>query len=186
MAVLIEAISVVVPVSVLEEKYPGGLDAYERDCPNRTFCCDGKLTRVGFMTPPDVGAFITGLERKGLEPFAAGCWKDVAVVDQQSGQSTAPCDWLAGGRKFDGPVFALLKEDKNKQIDIYLPAGWQFEGSLSQQYNYVPVEEASERLEFLRSEGTIDYYRDRETGKEVTIGRTSGSKNPASSVGEPN
>ena len=186
MAVLIEALSVVVPVSVLEEKYPGGLEAYERDCPNQTFCCDGKLTRVGFMTPDDVGAFVMGLQQKGLEPFGDNCWNDVAVVDQRTHSTTVPCDWLSCGWKFDGPAFACLRGDDTAPFDIYIPAGWQFEGSISQTCGHVPVEQMSERLEFLRSEGTIDYYLDRETGKEVTIGRTSGTQAPVSSVGEPN
>ncbi len=71
MAVLIEGISVVVPVDVLEEKYPGGLDAYANDCPNQTFCCDGELTRVGFMTPVDVGLDKHKLKPEKLLDFAA-------------------------------------------------------------------------------------------------------------------
>ena len=54
MPVLLEAISVIVRRETLERKYPGGVDGYARDCPNRTFCADEYLTRVGFTGPPDV------------------------------------------------------------------------------------------------------------------------------------
>ena len=178
MAVLVEALSVVIRVSTLEEKYPGGLDAYARECPNRTFCCDGQITRVGFMTPTDVRAFVMSLQRKGLEPFGDDCWNDVAVVDQQSTRTTAPCDWLMSGRKFDGPVFACLKGDDAAPIEIRVPVGWKYEGSLSQQYGYVPKEEMPERMVFLRSEGMQDFYLDRATGKEVCVGRTSREPRP--------
>jgi hypothetical protein len=66
MCVLVEAISVVVPIAVLEKKYPRGAAQYERDCPNGTYCADEHLTRVGFMVPGDVGAFVERLSRLGL------------------------------------------------------------------------------------------------------------------------
>jgi hypothetical protein len=171
MAVLIEAISVVVPVDVLEEQYPGGCAAFEAYCPNSTFCCDGHLARVGFMTPADTGAFIGELERKGLTPMDSGRWRDLAVVDQHSKSATAPCDWLSVGYKFDGPVFALLEGDNREPIEIAVPAGWRFEGSLSQQGIFTPSEQKEKRYEFLRTEGMVEVYRDRETGKEVFVGR---------------
>ena len=82
MAVFIEYINVVAPVSVIEERYPGGMAAYKADCPNRTFCCDGHLTRIGFMGPPEVGEFLNRLIGLGLQPQEGKAWKDVAVVDQ--------------------------------------------------------------------------------------------------------
>ena len=41
MAVIIEDLNLIVRVSTLEEKDPGGLEQYCRDCPNDSFCCDG-------------------------------------------------------------------------------------------------------------------------------------------------
>ena len=37
MSVLVEAINVIVRKETLEHKYPGGLQAYEKDCPNKSF-----------------------------------------------------------------------------------------------------------------------------------------------------
>ena len=66
MAVLVEAISVVIRLETLAEKYTGGVDQYAQDCPNGTFCMDGNIVRVGFMSPDDVNAFIGNLERLGF------------------------------------------------------------------------------------------------------------------------
>jgi hypothetical protein len=56
MAVLVEALSVVVRRSAIEERYPGGLEAYRAIFPH-TFCMDDHLTRVGFMRQRDVQLF---------------------------------------------------------------------------------------------------------------------------------
>src|SRR5262249_59375789 len=50
----------------LERKYPGGLEAYEGNCPNKSFCADDYLTRVGFMHPTDVAEFIDRLVSLGF------------------------------------------------------------------------------------------------------------------------
>lgn len=47
MAVLAEMYGVVVRVRTLDGKYPGGVEAYEHDCPNRTRCSDGEVCRIG-------------------------------------------------------------------------------------------------------------------------------------------
>jgi hypothetical protein len=95
MSVLVEAISVVVQRHTLEQSYEAGVDGYERDCPNATFCADEHLTRVGFMTPSDVRAYVTALENLLGLVFIddSGEFQDVAVVDQRSGP-TAACRWL--------------------------------------------------------------------------------------------
>jgi len=120
-AVFIEFINVVVPVSVLEEKYTGGLDGYVQDHGRSTYCCDGHLTRVGFMAPPLVGEFIEELEQKGLQPLEGKRWKDVAVVDQLFRRPTAPCDWIHVGVAPDGRVFACLKEHEDEPGLICVP-----------------------------------------------------------------
>ena len=95
MAVLIMFTNVVVPVSVLEERYPGGFAGYRRDCAgDRSYCCDGHLTRVGFMSADDVEDFVCDLERKGLQLQENGTWKDAAVVDVLAKAPTLPCDWV--------------------------------------------------------------------------------------------
>jgi len=45
-AILIEAISVVIKRSVIDNKFPGGWEAFAEDCPNQTLCADSALARV--------------------------------------------------------------------------------------------------------------------------------------------
>jgi len=174
MAVLIEAISVIIRADALREKFPGGLDAFMTIIPNRTFCFDGELARVGFMTPQDVNTFVTQLEQAGLEFVHAGKTVDFAVVDQHQGL-TAPCDWLEFGRvavnaKGDKITACLLAT--GQATKIHIPEGWKFEGSLSDSGHFVPNQDIDKNLEYLRSENGVDVYLDKTTGKEVYIGRT--------------
>ena len=92
MAVLIEAISVVIKATTIVERYPGGWEAFEADPPNRTLCADGELIRVGFMTPDDVRAFVDTLAIHGIKYQGDGKAVDVVVADQQTGL-LFPCDW---------------------------------------------------------------------------------------------
>lgn len=90
MAILIEGISVVIRAEALLKKYRGGWNAFLAIVPNNTLCSDNELTRVGFMTPQDVGAFVNKLEQAGLEFLRSGNAVDLVVVDQLRG-STTPC-----------------------------------------------------------------------------------------------
>lgn len=66
MAILIEAISVVVRINALHRNYEGGRRAFEENAPNKTLCSDDEIARVGFMAPADARAFAEALERNGL------------------------------------------------------------------------------------------------------------------------
>lgn len=51
MAVLVEAISVIVRRDALDARYPGGSDRYVADCPNATTCADAHFVRVRWCYP---------------------------------------------------------------------------------------------------------------------------------------
>jgi hypothetical protein len=85
MAVLVEAISVVVRVDTIGDRYPGGWLAFEKDVPNQTLCCDNELARVGFMNPKDCRSFVDRLEAVGIIHLKNGNSQDVVVVDQCKG-----------------------------------------------------------------------------------------------------
>jgi hypothetical protein len=42
-------------------------------------------------------------------------------------------------------------------------------------FAFVPMPDVDKRLQFLRSENGVDVFLDRDTGKEVFIGRTNSS-----------
>ncbi len=145
-------------------KYAGGIEGYERDCPNATFCSDDHLSRIGFMMRCDADFFVAQLAAKGFTPFRNGAAEDVTIVSQAEGP-LQPCGWLELGR-YRGASIAWLTG--SKVGDLHAPTGWSLEDSLT----WTPAEEAKHRLEFVRSQDLLDVYRDKETGKEIYVGRT--------------
>jgi hypothetical protein len=174
MAVLIEAISVVVKRASIEAKYPGGLEAFVKNAPNRTLCGDSAIVRLGFTTPADVEAFVKELERNKLAYLASGKTEDLVVVDQQRG-CLAPCDWAAFGHiKLEGDAtrqVAALRAKAAWDDPLVMPAGWSHEGSLSQKHSFVPTGQIEEKLKFQRSEAGVDVYLETATGNEVYVSR---------------
>jgi len=186
MAVLVEAISVIARRDAIEAKYPGGWSAFLAGTPNATLCYDDEIARIGFMVPQDVEAFISHLTGNGLTFLVNDKAEDIAVVDQQRGPTT-DCDWLefaklpfgqAGGKVsacwfFDRPRIAAGVHFRGKSIDLATPPGWKFEESLSHRFGFVPNEQVDDRLQFVRKDNGVDVFLDRETGKEVYVGRRS-------------
>lgn len=125
MSVLVEAISVVVRRTTLQEKYPGGFAAYRADCPNQTFCADAYLARVGFMDPSDVQQFVGHLQMRGLEFLVDGAVADIAVLDQLRGP-TMSCEWLRFARNADGTALCWLNGEEPG--DLAAPTGWESNG----------------------------------------------------------
>ena len=174
MAVLIEAISVVILAEAIVEKFPGGLDAFEQIVPNQTLCADGEIARVGFMTPQDVEAFVKELQCGGLEFLRDGESVDIAVVDQLRGPISR-CSWLEFGHANlgdEGPLVAACRRTGSQIMEISYPLGWNFDTSLSANSGFIPTEDIQDDLVYLRHENGLDVYYNMKTGKEVYIGRT--------------
>ena len=164
MAVLIDAYSVVVRNSSLAALYPGGIEAYERDRPNATFCTDGRVSRIGFMVLSDAKRFVAELAAKGLTPARGGSAEDVAIVSQPDGL-LQPCEWLQIDH-YRGVMIAWLAG--SEKGDLYAPPGWTFDTRLERRL----ATEIGQNLEFVRSEDSIDVYREIATGRELFVGRT--------------
>ena len=134
MAVLVEAISVVVRIDAIEARYAGGWEAFRGAVPNATLASDTEVARIGFMTPNDIEAYIRHLEANRLVFIQGGTSIDIAVVDQQRGP-TKPCAWLDWGHvPIGGGQVAACKLKDSKMMTLITPEGWKFEGSLSQTY----------------------------------------------------
>jgi hypothetical protein len=171
MAVLVEAISVLVKVAALEERFPGSWEGFRAAAPNATLCSDGEIARLGFMAPQDVEACVKQLERHGLVFLADGIAVDIAVADQQRGLTTR-CDWIECGQvTADGNRIAAARLAGSEVPTVATPVGWSFEGSLSQTFGFVPGDDPGRALDFVRSEDGAEIYRSRLTGKLVHIGR---------------
>jgi hypothetical protein len=173
MAVLVEAISVIVKVSSLEEHYPGGWAGFRDASPNQTLCCDNEIARVGFMVPDDVRSFVDGLERCGLTYVDNDQAVDICVVDQQRGPMKRS-EWLEFGKiELKGGLISACKLAGSGSNQVFTPDGWTFEGSLSQSFGFSPTESNNAGMRFLRHENGLDVYFNELSGKEVYVGRAS-------------
>ena len=174
MAVLIEAENVVIRNATAERILPGGLPAYEKQCPNRTFCTDGQISRVGFMTRADAVAYIDHLAALGFSrPTAAGS-PEVALVGEVGGLAF-PCDWLQLGQMSLGSngkmKFAWLRGAD--VTSVVAPPGWK-----PAQTTPLSAERLAE-LEYLGTKDHLDVYRDRKTGQLSYVARTQQGAPPA-------
>jgi hypothetical protein len=184
MAVLVEALSVIVRRDAINTRFVGGWDAFLAIVPNNTLCFDEDLVRVGFMTPADTEAFVKNVEREGLRFLCDERSVDIAVVDQMRGL-TMPAQWLefaylslgeAGNRVaacwlFEGPRIAAGIHIPSKGMALVTPKGWVYERSLSSNFTFVENENIQEKLKFLRREDGMDVYLDRTTEKELYLAR---------------
>ena len=108
---------------------------------------------------------------------------DIAVVDQLQGPTT-PCNWLEfmrtdyqgegeisvcwfyeGERPYEGIYL------KNMNMKLHLPNGWNYEISLSKQFQFIPTVKGSSKYKLLRRENGVDVFLDLVTGEEVFSGR---------------
>lgn len=177
MAVLVEAISVLVTHSALQERFPGGQAAYQQTCPNSSYCSDGKICRVSFMVFEDAVRYTNALAKHGFaEPWSNGS-REIAVVDESEGFLT-PCDWLRidlrtflddQGRVFGATIAGLPDEEP---VTFSAPAQWR-----PRRFERVTKEDLEQNYEVLRVDrtpdngGTVVAYRHRETGGVIYVGR---------------
>jgi len=150
MAVLCEAISVIVRRDSIEEFFLGGWEEFLKIIPNSTMCTDGELVRVGFMEPKYVEEFVHAIVDRGLQfkPLMNPLddlrnIDDLAVVDQMTGL-TGECSWLEQTRLpigeskvevlicwlFEGERIASGIHMTGKSMDLYTPEGWSPENSI--------------------------------------------------------
>jgi hypothetical protein len=174
MAVLIEAISVVIRADALLAAYKDDWDAFKDTVPNETMCADGGLVRVGFMSPEDVEGYVRKLSEAGLIYLDDGAAKDLVVVDQMRGPMV-PCEWIEFGHvNLDNDPskrVAVCSLEGSTQSDLLQPEGWTFAGSLSESFGFAPNQHIEKSLTFLRRENGLDVYLNQVTGKEVYVGR---------------
>lgn len=174
MAVIVEGISVVIRCDAIRDRHVGSLKAFMAELPNESFCADGELARVGFMSPSDAKAYVEHLGRRGLCYAVDGIAKDLVVVDQRTGMR-ANCTWALFGStdwEKDPKRPIVVCAALPTHVDgVVVPRGWIFERSLSARHRYVESSRMGE-MKFLRHEGGVDVYVDPATGDEHYVGRS--------------
>src|SRR4051812_21544345 len=100
MAIELEFINLIIPVQVIEQKYPGGWDACIRDHAKsigRVVWYVDNLFRTGAMDPDLMDNLITKWTRLGFQATEsignAVCWKDFCMVTSY-GASKYDCPWI--------------------------------------------------------------------------------------------
>ncbi len=141
MAVLVEAISLIIRRDAIERSYPGGWDAFAN--PYRAsgvFCYDSEIARTGFMNPLDVTDYGKHLQAKGLVfRDENGAAVDFVVIDQLTGPTT-PCPWIEVIRcQVPGGIVSAARLKGSKVDKLSLPSAWNFDKSMSKNFVFIPT-----------------------------------------------
>lgn len=189
MAVIAEAISVIIKDSSIKTHLIGGIDAFRRSIPNSTYCSDNEIHRVGFMAPDDTKKYVSLLEKNGLTFLQNGGFQDIAVVDMLIGP-TMGCSWLGFVRSklFEGSIefknadkdFSVtwllpkigvygIPLDADREFKISVPEGWTPDKAIYGD-NFIPLEKLKSRLIELGNEDGLIKFLDANGGKLVYHG----------------
>jgi len=175
MAVVIEATTIVVLLSALERRFPGGVAAFAQQAPNMTFHSDGQLAAVSVMAPGDTRLVVGQLTKHGFADPLKTPSNEICIVDQSKGFLT-PCDWLsldlrafstAEGEQF-GATIAWVGDEPGA---FAAPRGW-----TPRRIEQISTEDLARHYEIVKvhrneTGGAVTAYRHRETGRLMYIGR---------------
>lgn len=170
MAILIEAFTVVTRIETLEQKYPGGLEAYRKSCPDWTSCMDNYLVgRIGFARLQDAEDHAVSLTEYGITYITGDEFGEIAVVDQIDGPAILPCPWLEFGSMWvmDGKQKVSVCRVKGcTSMGVAMPLK-RYESYLGgQRCLAMNSGEAEKQLIYLRREKDFDVYQNVLTGQE--------------------
>lgn len=158
MAVLLEGFCLVVRNSTLEARSEG-VAAFLRSAPTRAVCTDGRVTRMGFMSYEDMERHRAKLEATGLGDRQVG---DEVVVVRANDPRDVPV-WLGVGR-YGGCIAAWLVDHDPEPLVV--PVSWR-PGA----WTLLP-QDSIERLELVNRENAVDVYKDKSTGRSVSVTRS--------------
>lgn len=168
MGVSCRGYSVIVRNAVVADGLVGGVDTYKRLCPNRSFCTDGFICRVGFMTLNDAKSFVSEVTNSAL--FKRGSIEDFAIVDPGLGILPWP-DWLVSGKSQGVPIACLVGTE---HVHHFIP-----ESELDSKMEAISFNDLRESYEFVEAQDNVEHYVHKVTGRHMYIGRTGGSSQAA-------
>lgn len=164
-AVIADGVSVLVLNETVEARLPGGVCRLESESPNRTFCTDGEVCRIGFMVMDDAVAYVRRLVESGFTAVQGGHSRDIALADQDVG-FLWPCDYL----EFDGSgPLAAVRRVGSRTLGVAVASNDQ---EFKSQITIGSTKEFEAKFEHVETSGRVEVYRDRSTGELVYVGRT--------------
>lgn len=173
MPLIIEAIYLVAPVSVLESKLVGGAEGFRQLSPNATHATDGELAGCGFMTPDDAYRFAGFLGKLGLRFDPDDPDSDLTLVDMRQGVIGSSTRVISERLPYPGqPKLAVTvaRLAGGRSRDLRGFEGWKPEQSLNGTLDAGDIPPLDE-LEFLGRIKGVDTYRHKVTGKLYYSGR---------------
>jgi hypothetical protein len=161
-----EAVSVVIPRTVLDQKYPGGTDGYLAAAGGphsmaRHALTDDNLTSVSFPEQDSAAAWASGLAAHGIVGVTDGVAREIACVDQQLGPR-APCNWLEWRRADEGYTFGWAAGTEPGALAT--PADWS--PDRWRQIRSSDTPEEIDRYLRLSEENGLETWLDFETGQQ--------------------
>jgi hypothetical protein len=161
MAIPIEGYSVVAQKGRIERLLATGAIT----APNRTVLADDDLWRCSFMEQSDAVKFIESLEKLDLNG-SQGPDSDVVLVSEFDRSVNPYCKWLVTAR-WEKAVIAWKAGTRPETV--VAREGW--DPKVGSGLTFAD-RDSLDNLEFLRLDGNVEVYRNKQTGKEVYIGRT--------------
>ena len=185
MPVFCEALSVIIKIESINARFKGGWDSFLEIIPNETFCADGEIARVGFMSLENAMQFLKLLDSRGLKynPLI----NDIALYDAREifiklkpdfsdYSESKDCKWLQAGRPIsfndNDPLMCWMIKPGQKRGEITdeqldacsFPDNVNIEKEDSARMYHA---EDTRKLKYLRTEDGLDVYWDGDKQKEV-------------------
>lgn len=167
--------SLIIRNSSIMNSFEGGFESFMSALPNRTFCSDGQISRIGYMVYLDLKKHAEFLMEKGLRPGT-----DFLSFHMLTGPITQ-ADWLKYSRyqcfNDSDKVFTVcwLSEDYggspvDEQV-LAFPEGFSPEKSLNAE-DVINPDEINKRFELLSKKDGLYVFWDKLQNREVFVGRT--------------
>ena len=166
--ILLECTSVVINNIALERCLENGIEDFRAIAPNSKAYSDEFISQCSFMEHADAIDFVKQLQLRGVVVEPEGI--EVVVVFCAEPKLPGNCDWLQL-HQYNEHILGRHPQDNTETL--IAPQGFSLDGESD--VKHYTREEVEEKLEFVRRDGHVDVYRDKATGQELYVGRTTES-----------
>jgi len=166
MSVLLQGSCVVILNSAIERCLENGVEGFREFAPNGRAYSDNYLSQCSFMNIADAREFVQQLVIRGVA--SDGDSPEAVIVN--AADREASVSWL---HLFEYKGHLIGRHCDDDGTTVIAHEGFDFEKA--PELRHYSAEEIAEKLEFVRRDGKVEVYRDKETGEELYVGRTTES-----------